>query len=117
MAFISPKPKDTTQLNTQDDTQNNAQHPAHDDTHNNAYNNTYDTAQEFTQQETHIATQQPREGYIRTQGRKGHKKPRINLAFDSDALLKRVRKQAEKEGKSITQLMNEAIIIYMNNAR
>jgi predicted DNA binding CopG/RHH family protein len=45
---------------------------------------------------------------IRTQGRKGFKKPRINLAFDSEEFLARIRARASLEGKSITQWINEA---------
>lgn len=68
-----------------------------------------------TQEDTQYNVQLSRPGYVRTQGRKGHKKPRINLAFDSNELLDRIRKQAEREKKSITQLMNEAIVIYLND--
>jgi hypothetical protein len=68
----------------------------------------YDDTQYNTQQET-----QERVGYIRTQGRKGFKKPRINLAFDSEIFLNKIRDQADKEGKSITQLVNDVIADYL----
>ena len=55
--------------------------------------------------------------YIRTQGRKGHKKPRINLAFDSDEFLNEIRDRAEHDGMSITQLVNEAVAYYLNNTK
>lgn len=100
MAFISHK-NETTQQEAQ----------------NVKYEKTQEYTQYNTQQDISITKQLPREGYIRTQGRKGHKKPRINLAFDSDDLLNKVRMQAEKEGKSITQLMNEAILIYLRNIK
>ena len=66
--------------------------------------NTYD----HTRQET-----RERAGYIKTQGRKGFKKPRINLAFDSEIFLDKIRNQADKEGKSITQLVNDVIADYL----
>jgi len=74
------------------------------------------TPQSNTHEPAHEAVQQPRNGYIRTQGRKGHKKPRINLAFDSHAFLDRVRACADREGKSITQLVNDAVAYYIEAA-
>ena len=56
----------------------------------------------------------PRREYVRTQGRKGSKKPRINLAFDSDAFLDSIRDRADRDGKSITQLVNEAVAYYLD---
>jgi|GEM_PF-4300950 len=74
--------------------------------------NVYVQAQEHdydsTQQEV-----QARAGYIRTQGRKGFKKPRINLAFDSGIFLDKIRNQADKEGKSITQFVNDVVADYL----
>jgi len=63
-----------------------------------------------------ISEQIPRErhGYVRTQGRKGFKKPRINMAFDSDAFLDEIRKHSEKQGISITQFVNEAAAFYID---
>jgi len=59
----------------------------------------------------------PRNDYIRTQGRKGHKKPRINLAFDSDTFLDEIRKRAERDGMSITQLVNDAVAFYLKKTK
>ena len=94
LAFINPQENiyEQTQEKKHDDTQYNAQHHTHNS----------------TQQET-----QSRAGYIRTQGRKGFKKPRINLAFDSEIFLDKIRNQADKEGKSITQLVNDVIADYL----
>ena len=78
----------------------------------NPQENTYERTQKIkhddTQQEAH-----KRVGYIRTQGRKGFKKPRINRAFDSEMFLDKIRNQADKEGKSITQLVNDVIADYL----
>jgi hypothetical protein len=74
--------------------------------------------QDNTQYEPQEVTQQPeRKGYIKTQGRKGHKKPRINLAFDSDAFLDQIRTYSEREGKSITQFVNDAVAYYIENVK
>lgn len=74
---------------------------------------TYQQAQQAVQKEVPDA----RRDYVRTQGRKGHKKPRINLAFDSDAFLNDIRKRADKEGKSITQLVNDAVAFYLDSKK
>jgi len=72
--------------------------------------------QENTQYDTQEVPQQPeRKGYIKTQGRKGHKKPRINLAFDSNAFLDQIRTYSKREGKSITQFVNDAVAYYIEN--
>jgi len=71
------------------------------------------TTQHDTQEVTQKNLQSERKDYIRTQGRKGHKKPRINLAFDSDAFLDKIRARAEREGKSITQFVNDAVAYYL----
>ena len=79
-------------------------------------------AQEATQQHTQeVAQQDAREVenmeyrlYVRTQGRKGQKKPRINLAFDSEDFLNNIRERADKNGMSITQLVNEAVSYYLD---
>jgi len=52
--------------------------------------------------------------YMRTQGRKGQKKPRINLAFDSVEFLDEIRCRAERDGMSVTQLVNEAVAQYLD---
>ena len=74
--------------------------------------------QENTQYDTQEVIQQPeRKGYVKTQGRKGHKKPRINLAFDSEAFLNEIRTYSEREGKSITQFVNDAVAYYIENIK
>jgi len=77
--------------------------------------------QHNTQEEAHecaqVFTPPDRKGYVRTQGRKGHKKPRINLAFDSDNFLDKIRTRAEREGKSITQFVNDAVAHYLENTK
>lgn len=95
LAFIRPQGKE--QEDTQQDT--------HFNTQENTLDNTYD--------EVPII----RREYVRTQGRKGHKKPRINLAFDSDDFLAKIRKQADKEGKSITQFVNDAVALYLRQVK
>jgi len=74
-----------------------------------------DVAQEVAQQDAHKVVQHENghRQYIRTQGRKGFKKPRINLALDSVDLQNEVRARAELEGMSITQLINEAVYQYL----
>jgi len=96
LAFIKP------QEHTQDDTQPDTQAPETDPEIG---------AAPFDQSDN------TRKGYIRTQGRKGHKKPRINLAFDSDAFLDKIRTRAEREGKSITQFVNEAVSFYLDSTK
>ena len=81
-----------------------------------AFINPQENTYEQTQEKKHVDTQQEtqeRSGYIRTQGRKGFKKPRINLAFDSEMFLDKIRNQADKEGKSITQLVNDVVSDYL----
>jgi hypothetical protein len=86
----------------------------HEVTCESAQYNTQETAQEEI---PFIPSNNTRKGYIRTQGRKGHKKPRINLAFDSDAFLNEIRIRAKREGKSITQFVNEAVTFYLESVR
>jgi len=82
----------------------------------------YIKPQSHTQQEEeHESTQEhtqevapDRKDYIRTQGRKGQKKPRINLAFDSAEFLDKIRTCADREGKSITQFVNDAVAYYLD---
>ena len=85
------------------------------------------SAHEDTQEGTHEDTQEVRTAgpdgagkrrpYVRTQGRKGRKKPRINLAFDSDEFLGEVRARAGQEGMSVTQLVNIAVAHYLDGFR
>jgi len=51
---------------------------------------------------------------IRTQGRKGCKKPRINMAFDELDLIKR---RAAFENKSVTQFVNDVVGLYIRQHR
>jgi len=81
----------------------------------------YIKPQSHTQQEGYEHAQKhaqevrpDRKDYIRTQGRKGQKKPRINLAFDSDEFLDKIRTRADREGKSITQFVNDAVAYYLD---
>ena len=118
-------------------TQDNAHDVTHDVAQYDAHDNAQQTAHDVTQPLTHVSTQEStherahddapyaaqeaddsiRSPYIRTQGRKGHKKPRINLAFDSEAFLSAIRKRADAEGMSITQLINIAAEYYLNNTK
>jgi hypothetical protein len=112
LAFINPQVN--AQDNAQDDTQEVTQYIAQDD----AYVNTQHDEHENTHEYTHENTQQDeRREYVRTQGRKGHRKPRINLAFDSGAFLEKIRKRAEREGKSITQFINDAAAFYLEHKK
>jgi len=72
---------------------------------------TQEAAQEVTRDTEHAANQTLQ--YTRTQGRKGYKKPRINLAFESDQFLDDVRAHADRLGVSITQYVNMAVADYM----
>ena len=126
IAFINPQENayEQTQGNAYEQTQGNAyertQGNAHERTQENAYEQTQENAYEQTQEIKHDDTQQEtqeRAGYIRTQGRKGFKKPRINLAFDSEIFLDKIRNQADKEGKSITQFVNDVIADYLKKCK
>ena len=118
IAFINPQENayEQTQGNAYEQTQENAyeqtQENAYEQTQGNAYERTQEVKYDDTQQET-----QERAGYIRTQGRKGFKKPRINLAFDSEIFLDKIRNQADKEGKSITQFVNDVIADYLKKCK
>lgn len=98
MTFINAK--DNTQGETQEQTQEVAQQPTQDITQQNT--------QEHAQEDTQEALKN-----VRTQGRKGHKKPRINLAFDNEDFLEKIRIRADNDGMSITQLVNEAVAHYL----
>lgn len=74
----------------------------------NTQENEYEDVQYETQQVSHV-----KKDYVRTQGRKGFKKPRINLAFDSENFLDEIRNQAKREGKSITQFVNDTVADYL----
>ena len=67
-----------------------------------------------TQEVTQEAVQEYVPTKIRTQGRKGFKKPRINMAFDD---LDRIRRRADYEGKSVTQFVNDAVEFYLHQHR
>ena len=84
------------------------QEGAQNDAHENLHEKTYDDAYNHVHEDASV-----REGYVRTQGRKGYKKPRINLAFDSVAFLDKIREYAEIEGKSITQFVNDSVACYI----
>ena len=92
MTFINA-PKTTAHEDVQEVTQKHTQHDTHED----------------VQEDAHEIESVERGSYVRTQGRKGYKKPRINLAFDSEAFLNEIRKRADQNGMSITQLVNEAV--------
>jgi len=98
LAFI--KPQSNAHEALQEDVQN--------DTHEEAYKKAYDDTHNHAQENASV-----RGGYVRTQGRKGYKKPRINLAFDSVAFLDKIREYAESEGKSITQFVNDSVACYI----
>ena len=102
-------------ISTQEDTQNDAQEVARE----NAQQITHDIAQDviIENAEPSATPTEPRRPYVRTQGRKGHKKPRINLAFDSADFLAEIRNRADREGMSITQLVNEAVAFYLSNTK
>ena len=93
------------------------QNNTHESDNEQIYEDTQYNTQEQDDKQVYEVTQQYRKGYVRTQGRKGHKKPRINLAFDSDIFLDKIRTRAEREGKSITQFVNDAIVYYFENAK
>ena len=83
------------------------------------------SAQQDAQEHTQYVTQQDAQEveniehrqYVRTQGRKGHKKPRINLAFDSERFLNEIRERADMDGMSITQFVNKACAYYLNKTK
>jgi hypothetical protein len=108
MGFISAN----AQVNVQDDVQEVVQGIEHKIPNNNAIKrkstitNTQEDVQEVVQEHT--------QHRIRTQGRKGFKKPRINMAFDN---LDRIRRRAEYEGKSITQFVNDIVADYLDHRK
>jgi hypothetical protein len=75
-----------------------------------AYIKPQNNAQEHTQEDTQEVDAK---NYVKTQGRRGQKKPRINLAFNSEDFLDQIRVSAEREGKSITQFVNDAVAYYL----
>lgn len=86
----------------------------------NSKNDTQEQPQEDTQEHTQDDAQEDTQELltnVRTQGRKGQKKPRINLAFDSEEFLKKIRIRADKDNKSITQLVNEAVAYYLQHTK
>jgi len=80
---------------------------------------TQEPTQPLVQVATHEAVQEVTEkaarGYIATQGRKGLKKPRINLAIDSPAFFEAIRTRAKRDNKTLSQLINEAIAFYLTH--
>ena len=55
-----------------------------------------------------------RKNHISTQGRKGHKKPRFDHAFDSERLKKLVYKEAERLDMSATNFINDVLWDYFD---
>lgn len=96
----------------QEDIQEGAQEVAQDVTH--------EVAQEATQKVAQVAarpsTDESHPAYIRTQGRKGKKKPRINMAFEPH-LYEFIRAEAKRQDISLTQLVNEIIEIYRKSKK
>jgi len=92
-------------------TPEDAQEEERDQAHEVTYEDAYVTTQEVAYEHTSVL----RESYVRTQGRKGQKKPRISLAFDSAAYLDVIRTHADREGKSITQFVNDAVRYYLEH--
>lgn len=90
------------------------QENAYEDTQYIPQEDVYESTDEQAQEDVYEVE---RKGYIKTQGRKGHKKPRINLAFDSEAFLNKIRIRAEREGKSITQFVNDAVAYYLESTK
>lgn len=68
-------------------------------------------AQEVAQGTSKPFTDEGCPTYIRTQGRKGKKKPRINMAFEPH-LYEFIRAEAERQDISLTQFVNEIIEFY-----
>jgi hypothetical protein len=108
MGFISTN----AQSNVQDDVQEVVQGIKHKIPNNSAIKrksmaiNTQEDVQEVAQEYTRHR--------IRTQGRKGFKKPRINMAFDD---LEQIRRRVEYEGKSITQFVNDIVADYLDRRK
>lgn len=68
---------------------------------------TQQAEQEVTQQVMQQTLPLPRRT-VRTQGRKGKKKPRINMAFEPD-VYEFILAEAQRRGMSLTQMVNELI--------
>lgn len=96
-----------TQENAQDVIQKVIQQAEHDVAQEVTQDYTQQHPQDTPQQET-LEIRRP----IRTQGRKGKKKPRINMAFEPD-IYEYVRAEAEREDKSITQCVNDILYQHM----
>jgi len=77
----------------------------------------YDVPVDVTAEVPYEAPYSERRNYIRTQGRKGHKKPKITISIDSQALLDKIREQAELEGKSMTQFINDELSFCIDNRK
>ena len=80
----------------------------------NTQYNTHEANDEYAQEDTQ---QIERKGYIRTQGRKGHKKPKITISIDSPQLMDEIRVYADYEGMSLTQYVNESVAHYNSHIR
>jgi hypothetical protein len=68
-----------------------------------------------TQDAVQDVTAKAARGYIATQGRKGMKKPRVNLAIDSPAFFEAIRTRTKRDNKTLSQLINEAIAFYLTH--
>ena len=108
--------KDNPALAYLSNTQEVAQKDAHDDTQDVAHEaKSHADAPTLNKQPSAVGAKSDlQRPYVRTQGRKGQKKPRINLAFDSDEFLDEIRIRADQNGMSITQLVNDAVAYYLS---
>ena len=91
----------------------------HEFAHEVAHEAAHEVAHEVAHEErgTHTVETAYARVYVRTQGRKGHKKPRLNVALDSEEILDEIRVRAERDDMSVTQFVNLAIARYLDRFR
>lgn len=100
--FMSKQnPQEDTQQETQEVIQETKQEVIQDKAQQNAQQDTQEVACNDEQVKSERRT-------VRTQGRKGKKKPRINMAFEPD-IYEYIQKRAVKEDKSLTQYVNDVL--------
>lgn len=84
---------------------------AHEDTHEHR-NNTHYVAHEVVSSAQNNSHEDESRRPIRTQGRKGAGKPRINMAFEPD-IYDFIRRESERLNVGMTQYVNDVLYMHM----
>lgn len=109
--------QEDTLLIKQEAVQEHAQEVAYDDTHDvPASAGAYFFASDAQEAVQHQVQQSEPLRPIRTQGRRGKKKPRINMAFEPE-IYAYIQSQSELEDMSMTQWVNEVVYQHMKNQK